>query len=96
MTRLSVRVHLALISHLASASHAMPLWTALLSPTSRRVILAGEVDYSLYISCAHGLGHTLAFFVSSRRAAFPDDVLAICAQRAPDARVVASARKRGL
>ena len=27
-----------------------------------------HVDFSLYVSCAHGLGHSLTFYVSSRKA----------------------------
>ena len=50
---------------------------------------AGEVDYALYISCAHGLGHALSFYVSSYRASAAEAVQ-VCAHAAPDGRVAAS------
>ena len=48
-----------------------------------------EVDFSLYVSCAHGLGHSLVFYVSSGRANVSDAV-AVCAHAAPDSRVALS------
>ena len=50
---------------------------------------AGEVDYSLYVSCAHGLGHALSFYVSGYRASAAEAVQ-VCAHAAPDGRVAAS------
>jgi hypothetical protein len=45
------------------------------------------VDFALYVSCAHGLGHSMAFYVSSRRATVSQAV-AVCAHKAPDSRLV--------
>jgi hypothetical protein len=47
---------------------------------------AKSLDFALYVSCAHALGHALTLYVSSRRASVSEAV-AICAHRAPDGRL---------
>ena len=50
---------------------------------------AQSVDFSLYVSCVHGLGHTLTFYFSSGRASVAESV-GVCAHAAPDSRLVSS------